>query len=186
MKLILASNSPRRKQFLIEYGVPFEVVSSAFSEVTKETRPEKIVTSFAFGKAKEVYERLNDQNIVVLGADTVVSLDGNILGKPKNKDDAIKMLKALSNKTHQVFTGYSIISKDYSKTDYCVTDVTFNQLSDQLITEYVETGLPMDKAGAYGIQDGYNLVKNISGSYNNVVGLPIEIIIEQLKKLLNK
>ena len=186
MKLILASNSPRRKQFLIEYGLTFEVVSSAFGEFTKETSPEKVVTDFAFGKASEVYQRLNDKNIVVLGADTVVSLDGKILGKPKDKEDAIKMLNALSGKTHQVYTGYSIISKDYSKTEYCVTDVTFNDLSDKLIAQYVQTGLPMDKAGAYGIQDGYNLVKEIDGSYNNVVGLPIELFIDEIKKILNQ
>lgn len=184
MKLVLASNSPRRKQFLTDYGFEFDVVSSTFDETTKETSPEKIVTAFAFGKASEVFNRLNDNNLVVLGADTVVSLDGMVLGKPLESQDAIKMLKSLSGKTHQVFTGYSIVSKDYVKTDFCVTDVVFNELSDELINEYVNTGSPMDKAGAYGIQDGFDLVKKINGSYNNVVGLPIEIIEKQLKILL--
>ncbi len=186
MKLVLASNSPRRKQFLTDYGFEFDICSSDFLEKTKETSPEKIVTAFAFGKASEVFNRLNDNNLVVLGADTVVSLDGVVLGKPKDKQDAIKMLKSLSNKTHQVFTGYSIVSKDCVLTDFCVTDVVFNELSDELIEKYVNTGSPMDKAGAYGIQDGFDLVKKINGSYNNVVGLPIEIFNDNLKKLLNR
>ena len=184
MKLILASNSPRRKAFLTEYGFDYQVVLSTFEENTSLTNPNEIVMAFALGKAKEVFDRLVDDDVVVLGADTIVCLDDKILGKPKSKEQAFEMLKNLSNKTHQVYTGYAIISKDKIINDFCCTFVVFNNLTDKQILDYIATGSPMDKAGAYGIQDGFNLVKEINGSYNNVVGLPIEIIQNHLKEIL--
>lgn len=184
MKLILASNSPRRKAFLTEYGFDYQVVSSAFEEKTSLKNPSEIVVDFAFGKAKEVFDRLSDNQVVVLGADTVVCLENKILGKPKTEQQAFEMLESLSNKTHQVYTGYAIVSKDKIIKDFCCTDVTFNSLTKKQIVDYIATGSPMDKAGAYGIQDGRDLVKEIKGSYNNVVGLPIEILQKQLKEIL--
>ena len=186
MKLVLASNSPRRKELLNEFGFAFEIISSNYQENALNLSPEEVVKEFAFGKAKDVFDRVNDGNTVVLGADTVVSLDGAILGKPRDKAHAKQMLKALSNKAHQVWTGYCIISPSGVVVDAVKTDVVFNDLLDTLICEYVESGKPLDKAGAYGIQDGFDLVKEYRGSYNNVVGLPVEIFEKILKNLLKK
>lgn len=184
MKLILASGSPRRKDLLKEYGFDFTVIPSAFEESNLLLSPELTAKSNALGKAKDVFSTLCDDGTVVLGADTIVVLDNKILGKPLNTDQAKSMLKNLSDKTHLVITGYAIVKKDYVLTDAVITKVTFNPLTDELIDKYVATGSPMDKAGAYGIQDGFNLVKDINGSYNNVVGLPVEIIKDKLLKLL--
>ena len=186
MKLVLASNSPRRKQLLNSFGFDFEVVGSNYQENASDLTPQEMVKTFALGKAKDVFDSLKGQDVVVLGADTVVSLDDKILGKPKDKQQAIEMLKELSGKIHQVWTGYAIISKDGIYTDAVKTDVVFNQLPISLIVDYVATGKPFDKAGAYGIQDGFDLVKEYNGSYNNVVGLPIEEIAPFLKIRLEK
>ena len=183
MELILASNSPRRKQLLSEYGFIFSVIPSDFDENEELLSPVETVKSYALGKAKDVFDKTNG-DAVVLGADTIVVLDGKILGKPKDNFDAKNMLEKLSNKSHQVITGYCIYTKNKIITDYITTIVKFNELTDELIDKYVATGSPLDKAGAYGIQDGFNLVKKIDGSYNNVVGLPIEIIKDKLNELL--
>ena len=184
MKLILASNSPRRKSLLTEYGFSFTVIPSDFIESNLLLSPTVTAKNNALGKAKDVFNKLMDNEIIVLGADTIVVLDGKILGKPKDNFDAKNMLEKLSNKSHQVITGYSIYTKNKIITDYITTIVKFNELTDELIDKYVATGSPLDKAGAYGIQDGFNLVKKIDGSYNNVVGLPIEIIKDKLNELL--
>ena len=184
MKLILASGSPRRKSFLTEYGYEFSVVPSTFDEIGEKDTPKQTVEYFASSKAQDVFDKLNDNSVVVLGADTIVCLDGKILGKPKDKNHAVEMLKKLSGKTHQVITAYAIISKEQKIVDSVTTSVTFNTLSDDLIKEYVLTGSPLDKAGSYGIQDGYDLVKEYNGSLNNVIGLPIEIIKPILDKIL--
>ncbi len=182
MKLILASNSPRRKELLKEFGFKFDIISSDFNEGELLSTPAETVKTFAYSKAKNVFNKVS--NSVVLGADTVVVMDGVILGKPKDREDAFKTLKNLSGKTHSVLTGYALISPTSEKVGYVETLVTFNELSDALINEYVATGLPLDKAGSYGIQDGYNLVKSFDGSFNNVVGLPIEIIENLIKEFL--
>ena len=189
MELILASNSPRRKALLTEYGFDFKVVPSAYEEQGVGATPQDTVKTFAFGKAKDIFDNLPNEKksqSVVLGADTVVCLDGQILGKPKSKEDAKAMLNRLSNKEHLVYTGYCIISSDKVINDCVKSIVVFNKLSNALIEEYIATGKPLDKAGAYGIQDGFNLVKEYKGSFNNIVGLPIEIIKEQIKSALNK
>lgn len=180
MKLILASGSPRRKDLLKEYGFNFTVIPSAFDESNLLLSPELTAKSNALGKAKDVFNTICDNDAVILGADTIVVLDGKILGKPTSPLHAKSMLKSLSNKTHLVITGYAIVKNDFEFTDAVITEVTFNNLTDDLIDNYVATGSPMDKAGAYGIQDGFDLVKTINGSYNNVVGLPIEIIKDKL------
>ena len=185
MEIILASKSPRRKEILEKAGYNFTVIESYFNEVTSLSNPIEICKYFALSKAKEVYNKTKNENAIVLGADTIVYLNGEILGKPKNKKEAINMLKKLSNKTHQVYTGYAIIYKNLIINDYDLTEVTFNNLSPKLIKEYVETGSPLDKAGAYGIQDDYYLVKTIKGKVSNVIGLPIEKIkihLENIKK----
>lgn len=183
MELILASSSPRRKQLLSEYGFNFTVVTSDYSETAVFDSPEKTVETFAFGKAKDVFNNTKG-NRAVLGADTIVVMDGKILGKPKDKADAIKTLKELSGKTHSVLTGYALISEDKTLVGHVKTEVTFNPLSSELISEYVDTGLPLDKAGSYGIQDGFPLVEKFDGSFYNVVGLPIDIIEKTIKEFI--
>ena len=184
MNLILASNSPRRKEILEKFGFTFTVIKSDYEEKENISDPQLLVKTFAFNKAKSVFDSLEEKDeAVVLGADTVVVFDGKILGKPKDKKDAENMLKSLSGKTHSVFTGYAVIEKEKTFSGVCETKVTFNDLSDSFIRDYVATGSPMDKAGAYGIQDG-SLVKDYVGSYYNVIGLPIEDISPILKELL--
>ncbi len=184
MKLILASNSPRRKELLANFGFKFDIITSEFKETDCFTPPEETVKAFALGKAMDVYKKTAGQR-VVLGADTIVVLDGKILGKPKSPADAVDTLISLSAKTHEVLTGYAIVSSNgNADVGFVKTLVTFNDLPLDLINEYVNSGLPLDKAGSYGIQDGYNLVKKYDGSLNNVIGLPIEIIKDKLTKLL--
>ncbi len=182
MELILASNSPRRRQILTENGFNFTVVPSNVDEPKNvDMAPDRYAEFLAELKATDVYSKNGN---VVLGADTIVYLDGIILGKPKDKQNAVDTLKLLSGKTHIVCTGFAIISKDKKIIANEKTFVTFNSLTDEIINDYVNSGLCMDKAGSYGIQDGYPLVKEIKGDYQNVVGLPISKIKGILKELL--
>ena len=183
MQLILASNSPRRKELLQKSGVDFNIVVSGFEETAFSSDPIETAISFAFGKAQSVYNALsNMQDIVVLGADTVVYHNGKILGKPNSENQAIKMLKSLSGKTHSVITGYALVAKDKTVKGFVQSKVKFAQLTDETINSYIASGLYKGKAGSYGIQDGYNLVENYIGSYNNIVGLPTEEIIKELEQ----
>lgn len=186
MKLILASNSPRRKEILLAFGYDFKVIASGYEEKAKMLTPKGTAKLFAYKKARNVYDELSEmekENTIVLGADTIVTYGKKILGKPKNEFDAYGMLKTLSAKTHKVITGYAIIGKGVNVNKTETTEVTFNELSDELIDKYIKEKKPFDKAGSYGIQDGYPLTKGYRGSYNNIVGLPIERIIEEFKKL---
>ncbi|MBO5851356.1 MAG: septum formation protein Maf [Clostridia bacterium] len=181
MKVILASNSPRRKQLLEDAGLTFSVIPSNFNESENDGLSPQIYSQrLAENKAKSVY---NGNDCAVIGADTIVCLNGEILGKPKDKKDAINMLKKLSGKKHLVITGYAVIINGKMISGHEETEVEFNELSSSLISEYVESGLPLDKAGAYGIQDGYPLVKNVKGSYDNVVGLPVNKILKILGEI---
>ncbi len=181
MKVILASNSPRRKELLKSAGVDFTVVPSSFLE-PKNTglSPKEYAEFLAYNKALDVF---NERGGVVLGADTIVVLNGEILGKPKDEKDAERMLKSLSGKLHYVITGYSIITKDKVYKGHDITKVTFKKLSNQLICEYIKTGSPLDKAGAYGIQDKVLLVDKVEGDYDNVVGLPTYKILKILAEI---
>lgn len=183
MKLVLASNSPRRREILEKEGYEFNVIVSDFKEGCNHIDPVKMTKEYALGKAKDVFSKLSYKGAVtVLGADTVVYYKGDILGKPKSEEQAYKMLKSLSGKWHTVYTGYALVKKGKELSDYDITEVLFNELSDEFIWEYIKTGSPMDKAGAYGIQDDFKLVKSIKGSLNNVIGLPIEKIKKQLEE----
>ena len=184
MKLVLASNSPRRREILKNYGFDFSVKVSAYGEHDIEKHPVETAKDNALGKALDVFNAINDKDIVVLGADTVVYIDQTLLGKPISPAHAKEMLKNLSGKTHVVVTGYAIITKDKHIVGYSESKVTFNKLTDELITDYVNTGSPLDKAGAYGIQDGFNLVKSYTGELNNIIGLPINDIAPILNKIL--
>lgn len=171
-KLILASNSPRRRELLKEITEDFTVEPSLYEERAGGLSAYETAQAFAKGKAEEVYSRR--PGCLVLGADTVVALGDTILGKPKDKEDAARMLRLLSGRTHEVYTGIYLVGDGVEAHHVAKTRVTFHVLSEELIQDYVESGLPLDKAGAYGIQDGYPLVMRCEGSYTNVVGLPIE------------
>ncbi|MEG6568967.1 Maf family protein [Thermoanaerobacterium thermosaccharolyticum] len=175
MKIVLASNSPRRREILSNIGLDFDVIPSNIAEETKEEEPENIVMDLSRKKALCVAEKLDDDSIVI-GADTVVVIDGEILGKPKDKGEAFSMLRKLSGKWHKVYTGVSVVSLRNRKliNDYESTDVYIKNLSDDMILNYIEKGECLDKAGSYAIQ-GYGslIVERINGDYFNVVGLPI-------------
>ena len=182
MELILASASPRRKQILAETGARFRVVVSEGEERPDlSLPPEEIVKALARQKAENVFARY--PGAAVLGADTIVYFEGEVLGKPESEEDAEKMLRRLSGKTHSVYTGYCILAGARRIEGACRTEVVFNDLSEQFIREYVAGGSPMDKAGAYGIQDDARLVKEYRGSYTNIVGLPREEIAAKLKEI---
>ncbi len=188
---ILASASPRRRELLERLGIEFQVIPAKREEKITKTRPEEVVMELARQKAAEVAEGFFDAPYlqVILGADTVVSFQGQILGKPKDEDDAFRMLSLLSGQTHQVYTGVTVIlgsgGKFHMHTFYECTDVTMYPMSSEEIRRYIATKDPMDKAGSYGIQSlGGIYVKEIRGDYNNVVGLPLARLYQELKKLV--
>ena len=183
MKVILASASPRRKEIFQNTKLNFDIQKSDIEEVILENEsPEDMVVRLAYEKAFDVAKRNTDR--LVIGADTIVALDNEVLGKPKDQNEAYQMIKRLSNKTHKVITGISLINLKENKIikDYVVSFVTFKDLSEDSIKDYINTNESLDKAGAYGIQ-GYGalLVKNIQGDYFNIVGLPISRLSDLLK-----
>ena len=184
MRYVLASASPRRKQLLAGLVKDFEIIPSQADEKVEGTpSPKSLVAQLAAMKAEEVAKRPENEGKVIIGSDTVVAFGKTVLGKPKDEEDAKRMLKLLSGRTHEVFTGVCIITpcgKEF--TDVACTRVRFYPLQDDWIDVYVQGGSPMDKAGAYGIQDG-GLVQEIDGSYSNVVGLPQELCGEMIKKI---
>lgn len=174
MKLILASESPRRRALLKNLGLDFEIIPSSVEEKCEAKEPTLLVTSLARQKAQDVVNRVGKG--IVLGADTVVALEGTILGKPESKESAIEMLTMLSGKEHQVITGIALIDAATQKTlvDHELTKVYFRELTFKEIQSYVLTGEGLDKAGAYAIQGlGSVLIRGIEGCYFNVVGLPL-------------
>jgi septum formation protein len=189
--IILASRSPRRIHLLHQIGLSFTVQESGVDEhISDGIAPEEVVRRLSLEKASRVAERLHDG--IVIGADTIVVLDGKILGKPSSKGEAISMLSQLGGKTHTVFTGFALIDVESQKSyvDYEKTEVTFRRLSNEEIESYVESGSPMDKAGAYGIQDDFGavFVERINGCFYTVVGFPLSkfytswnMFLEQLK-----
>ncbi len=189
--LILASASPRRKKLLEQIGLDFRVVVSAFDEdvIPTDISPQDYVQILAHSKALHVAQKLGEPAIVI-GADTTVVLQGYILNKPRDAADAVRMLSMLSNRTHDVFTGIALVecradgSVTKSVQDVCRTEVRFRQLSTEEIRGYVIGGSPLDKAGSYGIQDDFGavFVEGIHGCYNNVVGLPLELLYRRLQE----
>ena len=175
MKIILASQSPRRKELLARMGIQdFETISPNVDESAFHgLPPEELVRRLSAEKAAAVAGKVGEDAIVI-AADTVVALEGAVLGKPADELDAFKMLSALSGVRHQVYTGVTVCRGGEKQTAHEVTDVTFRELSEREIEDYISTGEPMDKAGAYGIQ-GYGalLIQGISGDYYNVMGLPV-------------
>lgn len=176
---ILASASPRRKELLGEIVSDFAVLPSREEERATGNTPSEVVLSLARQKAESV-AKLHPEDIV-LGADTIVVKDGKILGKPKSEEDAFSMLSSLSGAEHSVFTGVCLIAAGKRFSAFAETKVRLFPLSKEEILSYIATGSPMDKAGAYGIQDG-GIVSSYEGSYTNVVGLPIEIVKDLLRQ----
>jgi len=186
--IILASQSPRRRHLLSQIGLEFAVQPSSFNEdsISLDTQPDEYVQRLALGKASDIASRLTEKHLVI-GADTTVVLHNTIINKPTDKDIAIAMLKKLSGNTHTVFTGIALVSAPEGIRISSVqkTDVTFRNLQEDEIISYVESGSPMDKAGAYGIQDDFGavFVENINGCYYNIVGLPLEMLYRKLRAL---
>lgn len=195
-RIILASQSPRRREILDNAGLTFEIIPAEGEEHYTETAPEKITMALSGMKAMEVFRKeagKADGPVLVIGADTVVSYEGEILGKPKDHADAYRMLSLLSGHTHQVYTGVTLLAAENGagdpqevrrKTFFEETDVTFHTLTDEEIWAYIQTEDPLDKAGSYGIQGRFGKhIRGIRGDYYNVVGLPIQRIWTELKTL---
>lgn len=220
MKLVLASGSQRRRELLTMCGYDYEIIVSNADETIDENDPESFVRALSFHKAKEVFDRLfaaGRRDFAVIGSDTVVAFqkDGEtkpvIIGKPKDAEDAVRILSMLSGKTHRVFTGVSVIAdipdenaaaqcsirekeeiqtecsiqeKAEIQTECSITEVTFETLSPDEITDYVNSGDPLDKAGSYGIQGPFGMfVREIRGNYFTVIGMPIPVLYKMLKKI---
>ncbi|WP_300348655.1 Maf-like protein [Clostridium sp.] len=186
MKVILASKSPRRVEILSKLVEKFEVLESNFDEdtISFSGDVEKYVQNLSKNKAIDVSERLKEPAIVI-AADTVVFYNGKVMEKPKNEEDAFSMLSSLSGNTHKVYSGICIINTedDTVITDYDFTEVIFSELSERQIRNYINSGEPMDKAGAYGIQGlGGTFVEGINGCYYNVMGLPLNKLYKILAK----
>ena len=187
MRYILASKSPRRQELLKRTGIEFEVIPSDMEELITKDVPSDIVMELAEQKARHVYESLSDKSdVTVIGSDTIVVYRDEILGKPADKQEAYDMLSMLADRTHQVYTGVSLIVAKNGianiKTFFEKTDVTFYPIHKEDLKRYVESGDPLDKAGAYGIQGNFSIhLKEIHGDYNNVVGLPIGRLYQELK-----
>lgn len=186
MRLVLASSSPRRQQLMGLLSLPYDIVVKPVDEsVGSNLRPEQVVCELAMRKARVVLEEgiSGKKDSIVIGADTIVVLDGMILGKPKDREDAFRMLSRLQGRTHEVYSGVACLDAVTGKTmvDYCQTTVTIKPLTERQIERYIQTGEPMDKAGAYGIQ-GYGalIVEKIEGDYYNVVGLPLSRLSDML------
>ena len=183
--IILASSSPRRKQLFKTICDDFIIIPSDVNEnVSPSLTPLEAVLEIAKRKGDKIHEE--HPHDVVISADTIVVLDNQIIGKPKDAEDAKHLLRLLSGKIHTVITAYCLYKDERFIENSVVSDVLFHELSEKLIDDYVATGSPLDKAGAYGVQDNekYPTVKSIKGSVNNVIGFPIEEIQEDLKKVL--
>ncbi|WP_455671933.1 Maf-like protein [Phocaeicola sp.] len=185
-KVILASNSPRRKELLSGLGIRYEVKTlPGIEETYPDTLKGEDIPVYIAREKADAYRNAMQPDELIITADTIVWLDGVVMGKPTDEADARTMLRCLSGKTHQVITGVCLTTTGFQKSFATVTDVTFAELTDEEIDYYVERYKPMDKAGSYGIQEwiGFVGVEGIEGSYFNVMGLPIQRLYKELKKL---
>lgn len=186
-EIILASGSPRRKELLAQIGIAFKVIKSNAEEKITHTVPEEIVKELSYQKAADVAEGMKDG--IILGADTIVCLEHEIMGKPKDREDAYQMLERLQGRSHSVFTGVTLIKREeYQETtvrSFAVeTKVQVHKMSKEEIEAYLDTKDSFDKAGSYGIQGPFAAyIDGIEGDYNNVVGLPIAAVYQELKKM---
>ncbi len=187
--LILASGSPRRRELLSLLNLPFEVRASDADESTPEDwEPEKIVTELALRKARAVVDSMTSEKAVVIGSDTIVVLDGRVLGKPADAEEAAHMLRSLSGRKHEVYTGLACIEVPEQPSRTLVScsraEVTMRHISGTEIAAYIATGEPMDKAGSYAVQGlGAVFVERIEGDYHAIVGLPVALLYAMLEQL---
>lgn len=185
-KVILASNSPRRKELLSGLGLEYEVkVMPGIDETYPDTLPTEEVPVYIAREKAEAYRKSIAEDELIITADTVVCIDGEVLGKPADEAEAYAMLRKLAGRTHLVITGVCFTTAQFQKSFAAVTEVTFDQLTDEEISFYVEKYRPFDKAGAYGVQEwiGYVGVTGMNGSFYNVMGLPVQRLYQELKKL---
>lgn len=180
MKIILASNSARRKEILTEHNILFECIPSNVDEkIDPKLNVLENVMNLARQKCMDVYQ--NNSSEIVLAADTIVVFNNKIYGKPKDEDDAFRMLKTLSGNTHEVITGVAVGKNGHINTSYEISKVTFKNMSDEEILDYIKTKEPMDKAGSYAIQGiGKKFILSYEGEFDNIVGLPMKLV----KKML--
>lgn len=190
--VVLASASPRRTELLRQAGIEHIVMPSECEEVIHSQVPQEVVMELAFQKAEDVYKRYDEahpeEDFLIIGSDTVVAAEGKILGKPKDETEAFQMISMLQGSVHQVYTGVSILVKNCGKMQektFCeCSNVNVYEMNEDEIRGYISTGEPMDKAGAYGIQGGFAVyIRGIEGDYNNIVGLPIARVYQELKNM---
>lgn len=185
-KVILASNSPRRKELLAGLGVDYEVRTLPdVDESYPDTLQGADIPLYIAKEKADAYRNMLQPGELMITADTIVWLDGRVLGKPKAREDALCMLRDMSGRTHEVFTGVCITTTEWQRSFAAQTEVRFAELSEEEITYYVDKFRPMDKAGAYGVQEwiGFIGVENISGSYYNIMGLPVQRLYKELVKV---
>jgi septum formation protein maf len=185
-KVILASNSPRRKELLAGLGVDYEVRTLPdVDESYPETLQGADIPLYIAKEKADAYVAMMQSGELMITADTIVWLDGKVLGKPRDREDALQMLRTMSGRTHEVFTGVCITTTDWQRSFTAQTEVRFATLSEEEIAYYVDNFQPMDKAGAYGVQEwiGFIGVENISGSYYNIMGLPVQKLYRELLKV---
>lgn len=182
INIILASGSPRRQQFFKEMDLHYTIRLKEIEEIYPEHLQAEEITNFLAELKASAFENDLKENDVLVTSDTIVWLNGKALGKPKDYNDAFKMLQELANQSHEVITSVCLKSLDKTEVFHCVTKVTFSDLSDEVIRYYLDNYKPFDKAGSYGIQDWIGLIgiSKIEGSYTNVVGLPTEMLFQKL------
>ena len=188
-KIILASGSPRRKELLLQIGIVPEIIVSHVEEKITSDVPAEVVMSLAEQKAVDVAKEM-PEGTVILGSDTVVAADGKILGKPKSHEEAYEMIRRLAGRSHQVYTGVCLVKKgpegeaDTVVSFYDKTDVNVSPMTEKEIREYADSEEPMDKAGSYAVQGFFaRYIDGLKGSYANVMGLPVHLVYQELKKL---
>lgn len=185
-KVILASNSPRRKELLAGLGVDYEVRTLPdVDESYPDTLQGADIPLYIAKEKADAYRNMLQPGELMITADTIVWLDGRVLGKPKDREDGLCMLRDMSGRTHEVFTGVCITTTEWQRSFAAQTEVRFAELSEEEMTYYVDKFQPMDKAGAYGVQEwiGFIGVENISGSYYNIMGLPVQRLYKELVKV---
>lgn len=186
MRFILGSQSPRRRELLTNAGIKFEIIKPNVDEIPKKgEKPVDFVRRASIDKLKDILDKTKpNKRTVILTADTIVVINKRILGKPVDSTDAFRMLKSLQNRWHIVYTAFSLYYMGKIITRVVKTDVRFRRLTDKEIKNYIKSGEPMDKAGAYAAQGiGATIIKEIRGSYTNVIGLPIAEVLKELKRL---
>lgn len=185
-KVILASGSPRRRELMVGLGVNYEVrILPDVDESYPDTLQGEEIPLYIAKEKADAYIPMMQPDELIITADTIVWLDGEVLGKPRDREDALQMLRTMSGRTHKVFTGVCITTTDWQRSFTAQTEVRFATLSEDEIIYYVDNFKPMDKAGAYGVQEwiGFIGVENISGSYYNIMGLPVQKLYRELLKV---